>query len=167
MPISAAATSFASSNSGWLKSPGTGGVEWHATPLPGAGGGRPSVGQTTLAPTRTTLTISTPAIVSSRSQRTSLAGTSADRVLDLEHPVEQRERRAAPGPAALGPISVKRRLSRCADVCPRTSARTPALSARGTRTQVQHHVTVALAEQVLHAPFELLGGPAGDQGLLR
>ena len=52
-------------------------------------------------------------------------------------------------------------------MCPRTSARTPALSISGHRAQIDEEPVHALLEAGLNQLFELLGGAAGHQVLLR
>ena len=56
---------------------------------------------------------------------------------------------------------------RCAEVCARTSARTPRLSMVGTWRRSTSRSRRTVAEQRLHPLLELLGGPPCDERLLR
>ena len=166
MPITAEAISFASSNSGLLNTtvlPGCGPV----TPgmVPGEpDSGMPSSCHVTPTPTRPNPTIATATPVHTRSHgidlvfaSTSVSTTSSTRV--------SSDSSSSSNTFGFGDTTVKRRLSRCAEVCPRTNARMPALSAVGTP---RRSITTCS-----YPPLTLLDRPrvlrrtAGDERFLR
>ncbi len=88
------------------------------------------------------------------------------RLLDLEHAVEHRDREDVPH-AGIGTDQRESTMQALGRGVPAHERAEAGAVGERDRPQIHDHVAVALAKQLLDAPLEFLGRPAGDECLLR